>query len=332
MSVNHRPGDDRRVGPLSRREFVRAVGGAAAVGGLLPIIGGRAARAAEGPCASSAAETAAARLHASLSEEQRQTLCFSYDNPLRHRLSANWAITEPEIADLKPEQRQLVEEIVRGVTSPDGFERFQKQMDQDYGGLDAYHIALFGEPGSDQFEFELTGRHVTLRADGNSAPGSAFGGPIVYGHGEGDAQKGLPGNVFYYQTQKANEVFDALDGTQRESALIADAPGETAVHVQGKDGSLPGLRVGAMSSDQQELVGSVMRVLLAPYREEDVDEAMAIVEQGGGLDALHMAFYREDDLGNDEEWDIWRIEGPTLVWHFRGAPHVHAYINIKAKA
>jgi hypothetical protein len=27
-------------------------------------------------------------------------------------------------------------------------------------------------------------------------------------------------------------------------------------------------------------------------------------------------------------WDMWRIEGPSFVWHFRGAPHVHAYINI----
>jgi hypothetical protein len=26
------------------------------------------------------------------------------------------------------------------------------------------------------------------------------------------------------------------------------------------------------------------------------------------------------------------VEGPSFVWHFRGAPHVHAYINIATKA
>ncbi len=41
-----------------------------------------------------------------------------------------------------------------------------------------------------------------------------------------------------------------------------------------------------------------------------------------------MAFYQDDDLNNDKQWDIWRVEGPAFVWHFRGAPHVHAYVNI----
>jgi hypothetical protein len=46
-----------------------------------------------------------------------------------------------------------------------------------------------------------------------------------------------------------------------------------------------------------------------------------------------MSFYNTDyngdgDLGEDGEWNIWRLEGPTFVWHFRGQPHVHTYVNI----
>lgn len=316
---------------ISRRQFAKAVGGAAAIAGLSPLVG-RAAPIGDGPSPSSAAETAAARLYQSLKPDQREILCFPYEHELRRRISANWAITDLTIDELTNEQQALVDEIVRGVTSPEGYDRFQRQMDDDYGGLGAYHIALFGEPGTDRFEFELTGRHVTMRADGNCEPGAAFGGPIIYGHGMGDAEKGLPGNVFYYQTQKANEVFEALDGKQRESALVAKAPRESAVEVQGEGASFPGLCVCELSGDQKALVSEVIRVILAPYREEDVDEAMAVMEKGGGLDALHMAFYREHDLGDDGEWDIWRVEGPTFVWHFRGAPHVHAYVNIRAKA
>ena len=59
---------------------------------------------------------------------------------------------------------------------------------------------------------------------------------------------------------------------------------------------------------------------------------MAILKQGGGLDQLRMAFYREGDLKGDQIWDIWRVEGPSFAWHFRGAPHVHAYINIGIKS
>ena len=81
---------------------------------------------------------------------------------------------------------------------------------------------------------------------------------------------------------------------------------------------------------RKQLVEKTLQVLLAPYRKEDADEAMEIVKSNGGTDKLHMAFYQNGDLGNDKVWDMWRVEGPGFVWHFRGAPHVHAYINIGA--
>ena len=322
---------------ISRRDFVRTLGlgGAALAGGLLPTFGTprrAAAFAGKGPTATSAAETASKRLFESLSSEQRGAICFPFDHPLRKKINANWAITKLTIEDdFTKEQQATIDEIVRGVTSKDGYDRFLKQMEDDSGGLGQYHVALFGDPGSGKFEFELTGRHVTLRADGDSVEGAAFGGPIVYGHGAGDSEKGLPGNVFYYQTQKANEVFKALDGKQREKALVAKTPKEDAVSVQGESGTFPGLTVGELSGDQKDLVESVIKVILAPYREQDVEEAVAILKAGGGLDKLHMAFYQADDIGKDQEWDVWRLEGPNFVWHFRGAPHVHAYVNISQK-
>jgi hypothetical protein len=68
--------------------------------------------------------------------------------------------------------------------------------------------------------------------------------------------------------------------------------------------------------------------LLAPYRNEDAEEALSIMEAGGGLGQLRLAFYQQEDLGDDRIWDVWRIEGPNSVIHFRGAPHVHAYIHV----
>src|SRR5262249_41018523 len=129
-----------------------------------------------------------------------------------------------------------------------------------------------------------------------------------------------------------NEVFSALDGKQREAALVSKAPNEAAVLVQGSSGQFPGLSVGDLSKDQKTLVESVIKIILAPYREEDVAEAIEIQKAGGGLDGLHMAFYKSNDVGDDQVWDIWRIEAPSMVCHFRGAPHVHAYINISKKS
>ena len=42
-------------------------------------------------------------------------------------------------------------------------------------------IAIFGKPG-DKFEMVMTGRHMTVRADGNSIDSMAFGGPVFHGH------------------------------------------------------------------------------------------------------------------------------------------------------
>ena len=218
----------------------------------------------------------------------------------------------------------LVDQIVRNITSEDGYDRLIRQMEDDDGGMDNYSIAIFGEPGSGKFQWEMTGRHLTMRADGNSVDKAAFGGPIVYGHGEGDPKN----NLFHYQTKKANEVFHALDTKQTELALLKKAPRETAVQIQGPRGEFPGIGVDQLTDDQKQLVESTLDVLLAPYRKEDVDEVMAILKSSGGLDQLHMAFYQEKDLDSDKVWDIWRVEGPSLVWHFRGAPHVHAYMNI----
>ena len=127
------------------------------------------------------------------------------------------------------EQRGLIDKIFRSVTSEDGYRRFLRQMEDDSGGMDMYTMAIFGQPGTGKFEWEMTGRHLTVRADGDSVAGAAFGGPIVYGHGEGDSERGLPGNVFAYQVKMANTVFLALDEPQRAKALVSQAPAETHV-------------------------------------------------------------------------------------------------------
>jgi hypothetical protein len=262
----------------------------------------------------------------SLTEKQKEAICRPFDHKDRQRINANWHITDTTIGDdlFTRQQRSIVDQILRGITSEDGYQRFVRQMDDDDGGMDNYSIAIFGEPEAGKFQWEMTGRHLTIRADGNSVDQAAFGGPIVYGHGEENPKE----NLFYYQTKKANEVFQALDPKQAEIALIKKAPSENAVPIQGPRGKFPGIAVEQLAEDQKQLVESTLKALLASYRKKDVDEVMSILKVSGGLDRLHMAFYQEDDLDSDKVWDIWRVEGPSLVWHFRGAPHVHAYINI----
>ena len=77
-----------------------------------------------------------------------------------------------------------------------------------------------------------------------------------------------------------------------------------------------------------------MADVLAPFRKADADEALALIEKTGGLDALTMSFYNNDglDIGKDGVWDVWQIESPTMLWYFRGAPHVHTWVHIRDSA
>ncbi|MCP4191533.1 MAG: DUF3500 domain-containing protein [Planctomycetaceae bacterium] len=310
---------------VTRRRFIKTVGAAAVATASAPVIfDPRFAHAA--PAADSAAETVIGQFYQTLNNDQIGKICLPFDHQLRRRISPNWHITEPLVGSdfYSQKQQALIKQIVKNVTSESGYERLMRQMDDDDGGIESYSVAMFGKPGEGKFQWELTGRHLTLRADGDSVDRAAFGGPVIYGHGEPDPKE----NLFYYQTIQANKVFQALDPKQAKQALVKKAPQESAVKLQDKQGQFPGIPVSQLSDDQKQLVQDTIKLLLDPYRSEDVEEVMAILKANGGADSLRMAFYQQEDLNDDKEWDIWRVEGPGFVWHFRGAPHVHAFINI----
>ena len=58
---------------------------------------------------------------------------------------------------------------------------------------------------------------------------------------------------------------------------------------------------------------------------------MQIVRRNGGLERIHLAFYR-DNNATDNNWHFWRLEGPGFVWNYRVLPHVHTYVNIAVRA
>lgn len=325
-SVNRKPAASSDCGPVNRRSFVKVVTGTSALAMLSTRV--LSAGLFSGPSLTSASETAVSEFYKSLTDVQKKTLCFPFEHELRHRISANWHVTEPTLGEnfYTTQQREMIARIVKGLCSEEGHERMDRQMNDDAGGLNEFSVAMFGEPGAGAFEFMLTGRHLTLRADGNSVDKAAFGGPIVYGHDQ--VEKDASKNIYFYQTQQTNKVFKSLTEEQAAKALLTSAPKEADVQLQGEAGKFAGIQVAELNSDQKTEVENTLGVLLAPYRKEDVDEVMEILKESGGVDHLHMAFFQQEDIGGDKTWDIWRVEGPSFVWHFRGAPHVHAYINI----
>src|SRR6266850_2066941 len=98
-----------------------------------------------------------------------------------------------------------------------------------------------------------------------------------------------------------------------------------------KSRTIRGIPMTELTRDQKDLVRKVMADVLAPFRKADAAEAMTLVELNG-FDHLHMAFYKNQDVGNDGVWDVWQIEGPAMLWYFRGEPHVHTWVHIRESA
>ena len=86
-----------------------------------------------------------------------------------------------------------------------------------------------------------------------------------------------------------------------------------------------------LTADQKNKVRETLVDIMAPYREKDSKQALKLIDQAE-FDHLHMAFSEIEDVGRDQVWDVWQIEGPSMICYFRGDPHVHAWIHIKDKA
>jgi hypothetical protein len=104
------------------------------------------------------------------------------------------------------------------------------------------------------------------------------------------------------------------------------------VRFRGAAHTFAGIPVTELSGDQREQLEKTLKIMLEPYREADRDEVIACMKTQGGLDKCSLAFYEDEDVGDDGVWDNWRLEGPSFVWYFRGSPHVHLWINISDNA
>ena len=322
-------------------------------------------------------ERAIVALYRSLDERQRREICFDWDHRvdirygrkpltipdpqgvlLRTHVANAWLITPPLLGSefYTDEQRELVLAVMRTVVTPAWVELLQRQGTVDsgkpWGGDQA--VAIFGRPGAGVCQCVVTGFHLTLRASSESNPRAAFDGPITHGHQpSGFYEKvGHPGNIFWPQALKANDLFQLLDVEQRATALQAtglpyyqndqgidrtnivpnlswDEPRrESDIRFRRSGSPLPGLPVVAMTNEQRQSLEGLLNKLIEPYRAAYQDQVLACLKKQGGLAACRLIYYRQRDLGNDGQWDNWRLEGPALTWFFRGSPHVHIWIHV----
>jgi len=269
-------------------------------------------------------------LYGALDADQKKAVVQPYDAP--ERMKYYNAAMGKKIGEVytKPQQ-ELVGRILKALSSGEGgWNQISRGGTWDASkAFENCGANLFGDANG-KFTWVFSGHHLTLRCDGNSEEGAAFGGPLYYGHSpNGYSER----NLFNYQTKSALAVFESLDKQQREQAVVLEDPAEglPSVKFRCTCDATPGIPFNNLSKESKGLVEKVMRDLLSPYRKGDVDEVMEVVKKTGGMEAMHLMFYAEKDAKASQPWSFWRLEGPGFVWNFRVLPHVHTYVNISSK-
>ena len=286
------------------------------------------------------------QLYKSLSEEQRRKVCLPIDHPRRQYVS-NWWYIHPEHripSTFTKEQQELIQKIFDSLHSPEYIEDVKKQVKIDqYGKEDnAPAAGFFGSPDDEGFEFIYTGHHVTRRCNAHTDKGLGFGGaPIFYGHYPHPVEsmqtnfhetKNHPGNPYWYQGRIFNQFVQSLDDRQQEKGLVSTAPrSEEPDAVVKKTATPSGLRCADLSADQKKKLVATMRRMMEMFREDDANATMEAIEKKNVVERLHVSWYDgKYDIGSDKVWDTWQIEGPDMVWYFRGEPHIHCYFHLRA--
>ncbi len=321
---------------VNRRNLMKTAGATSALLAMTPVDTlSNMARAAE-----TQGDSAPMQLYKSLSDEQRAKVCLPRDHKSRQFIS-NWWYVHPDHRihnTFNQDQQELIQNIFNDLHSPEHQAAVNKQVKVDQYG-DARNtpsVGFFGTPEDEDFEFIYTGHHVTRRCNAHSDQGHGFGNaPIFYGHFPKDFNetKDHPGNPYWYQGLVFNEFVQALDSRQQEKALDSSKPRseKPSFVITMREENLPGLSCAELSEDQKELLLETMGRMMAMFREDDVVATLDTIEKKSMIDQLYVSYYGgKYDIGSDRVWDTWQIEGPKMVWYFRGQPHIHSYFHLKA--
>jgi hypothetical protein len=292
-------------------------------------------------------------LDASLSLKQRALVVLPFDHPSRQITNTVAIEKGPHIGTMfNANQLALVRQLYNTMLSNQGQQWFRNttRLEGKFEGsiLRLYSDAQPGELATDNRTIAmLNGGHYMLRnaQSAHRAQTYVFGGPISYGQQIGNGRFKVQGNAFKAHGDAVNELHSALGLKDRARAYQSTPPMELLTQVQGPNGVFPGLRIGDTGPQVQALAKNMLATIFSAYPETQQRDAFSAIEENGGIESLHLALYRDFSFYQDGQrlidlsteqatlreapyTQVWRIEGPACVIHFKGYPHVHAYINV----
>ncbi|HVH27873.1 MAG TPA: DUF3500 domain-containing protein [Vicinamibacterales bacterium] len=289
--------------------------------------------------------TAAERLLASLSAEQRQQAVFAFESD--ERLRWNFIPTEafPRkgllLKDMTESQRTLAHNLLKTGLSERGYLTYTQiiQLENvllavEKGGKFVrdplgYRVTVFGTPSAEgAWGWRVEGHHISLHfsvVNGSavaSTPSFAGSNPAEVREGPQKGQR-----VLALLEDSGRALVTALDATQRTTAVInLTAPNEIVTNntLDINPLSPDGLKASAMTPAQRDLLLRVIDAYAGLMTADIAAERLAKIK-AAGVDNIGFAWAGPVERGQRH---YYRVQGPTFLIEFDNAQndgnHVHS--------
>jgi len=285
----------------------------------------------------------------SLSMTQREHTFLSSDHPARQITLTEAVHRGPHIGTLfNRYQVGLIRHMYQLMLSSQGRSWMHNTISLE-GRFEGSTLRIYSQDSTrasyQNSQVVINGGHFMLRSDDFAGSGYALGGPISYGQQIGNNRFKVEGNAYKAHGDALNQFHAALSESERTSAYQDSPPFELMLQIQGADSAIPGVRIGDVSDAAKEVAQDMLSTIFAGLNADQRSDAWSAIDENGGVDSLHVAMYRDSsfypdgarfsELNQQQRTtrgipyvQVWRIEGPAMVIHFKGYPHVHAYMNI----
>lgn len=246
---------------------------------------------------SASAEAAEAFL-ATLTDEQREAVLYSYDDETKTTSWSNFPITFVEraglnISELTDEQRTAALAVMNALLSDEGYDTVTAIMEGDEfllensdtteDTLGQYYIAFFGDPSdTSAWEIQFGGHHLGINATLNGAedtitfaPTHLGSQPAVYTDADGNEVQPLGGmyeTAFAFYDSLTDEQKTALYQGEEVSDLVC-APGGSCDYPTGT-----GLVGSDLTDEQKQLLLDVIANWVGLADEETTSDELAQIE------------------------------------------------------
>jgi len=274
-----------------------------------------------------AARAALIKLYKSLSEEQKKQALLDFKDKDRHAevFPASKRKGIP-YANLNADQKGLIEEVVRSMTSDYGAQRCL-QIPKETGETLRF-LTFFGEPSAKTpFAWRIGTHHLTLIfAEFGSDRANEFG-PILLGGNPVKAMWDEEDAIFL-------QLYAALtpEEVKNMTAAIKGASSNSGA-AMGKDGKA-GLRIGDLNDKARKLAASLFSKRLDVFSADRRKIMEDMVALGGGVDNLRLAVWGTPAKSfHDGATYHWRIGSDSVVcdWQTLGNNHIHMTLRGRAK-